>query len=205
MMTYPGAPMIYYGDEIGLAGGPDPDCRRAMIWDTSRWNHDLHTALKKYIALRKKYQALWRQGTYARLYAQDKVYVFARQGQQHTLIVCRVSATPETLVDGIEPEVCELLHAPPFTVEMAGVVECVRSVRLRCGRCDLALRHLAGTVKRLLDGVEQVLVAERFRQEVDGPGFHGPHRHRDVAVTREENNGHRHMSLGQFLLQIKPA
>jgi cyclomaltodextrinase / maltogenic alpha-amylase / neopullulanase len=31
MMTYPGAPMIYYGDKIGLEGGCDPDCRRAML------------------------------------------------------------------------------------------------------------------------------------------------------------------------------
>ena len=28
MMTFPGAPSIYYGDEVGLPGGKDPDCRR---------------------------------------------------------------------------------------------------------------------------------------------------------------------------------
>ena len=32
-MTFPGAPSIYYGDEIGLAGGHDPDNRRAFRWD----------------------------------------------------------------------------------------------------------------------------------------------------------------------------
>jgi cyclomaltodextrinase len=31
-MTYPGAPMIYYGDEAGMWGGDDPDCRKPMIW-----------------------------------------------------------------------------------------------------------------------------------------------------------------------------
>ena len=31
-MTFPGAPCIYYGDEIGMAGGHDPDCRRAFPW-----------------------------------------------------------------------------------------------------------------------------------------------------------------------------
>lgn len=31
-MTYPGAPTIYYGDELGMVGAKDPDCRRAMIW-----------------------------------------------------------------------------------------------------------------------------------------------------------------------------
>ena len=58
-------------------------------------------------------------------------------------------------------------------------------------------------VQRLRDGVEQILVAERFHQEVDGPGFHGAHRHRDVAVAGDENNGHRRLAFGQFLLQIQ--
>ena len=33
VMTYPGAPCIYYGDEIGLTGGVDPMCRKAFPWD----------------------------------------------------------------------------------------------------------------------------------------------------------------------------
>jgi glycosidase len=31
--TYVGAPMIYYGDEAGMWGANDPDCRKPMIWD----------------------------------------------------------------------------------------------------------------------------------------------------------------------------
>ncbi|MDZ7741387.1 MAG: glycoside hydrolase family 13 protein [Bacteroidota bacterium] len=31
-MTYPGAPMIYYGDELGMWGAKDPGCRKPMIW-----------------------------------------------------------------------------------------------------------------------------------------------------------------------------
>ncbi|MCX6129525.1 MAG: alpha-amylase family glycosyl hydrolase, partial [Proteobacteria bacterium] len=38
MMTSPGIPLIYYGDEIGLAGGGDPDNRRMMIWDDAKLN-----------------------------------------------------------------------------------------------------------------------------------------------------------------------
>ena len=38
MMTSPGIPLIYYGDEVGLAGGGDPDNRRMMPWSDSALN-----------------------------------------------------------------------------------------------------------------------------------------------------------------------
>ena len=47
-MTYPGAPCIYYGDEIGLMGGRDPDCRAPFPWDEADWDHDLHNAIRTY-------------------------------------------------------------------------------------------------------------------------------------------------------------
>ena len=36
-MTIPGIPVIFYGDEIGLTGANDPDCRRMMKFDN--WNN----------------------------------------------------------------------------------------------------------------------------------------------------------------------
>ncbi|MEO5964606.1 MAG: glycoside hydrolase family 13 protein [Candidatus Limnocylindrales bacterium] len=38
--TLPGAPCTYYGDEVGLVGGNDPECRRAFPWDEARWDED---------------------------------------------------------------------------------------------------------------------------------------------------------------------
>ncbi|MFO0561069.1 MAG: alpha-amylase family glycosyl hydrolase [Polyangiales bacterium] len=38
MLTNPGIPLIYYGDEIGLAGGGDPDNRRSMPWNDASLN-----------------------------------------------------------------------------------------------------------------------------------------------------------------------
>jgi alpha-glucosidase len=52
LFTYIGVPSIYYGDEIGMEGGKDPDCRRAMLWDTSRWNNEILSFYKLMINLR---------------------------------------------------------------------------------------------------------------------------------------------------------
>ncbi len=86
MFAYPGAPCIYYGDEIRLGGGHDPDCRRSFPWDESDWDRDLLAFVKRCIALRKAHPAL-RRGTYHRLYAQNGVYVFGRQLDGDALVI----------------------------------------------------------------------------------------------------------------------
>lgn len=57
-MTFPGAPAIYYGDEAGLLGDGDPDCRRTMIWDIRKRNLELFNYHKKLIEIRRKHPAL---------------------------------------------------------------------------------------------------------------------------------------------------
>lgn len=52
LFALPGAPGIYYGDEIGLEGGPDPDCRRAFPWEPSRWNAERLDLVRSLIRLR---------------------------------------------------------------------------------------------------------------------------------------------------------
>ena len=48
----PGAPCIYYGTEVGLEGGPDPDCRRGFPWDRVDEPSPVGDALKELIAVR---------------------------------------------------------------------------------------------------------------------------------------------------------
>lgn len=93
--SYPGAPGIYYGDEIGMQGGKDPDCRRAFPWDQSLWNHELRNWVKSLIAARKQYPAM-RRGDYRRLLADDvrRVYAFLRFTPEQQIVVA-INASPE--------------------------------------------------------------------------------------------------------------
>ena len=61
-MTYLGSPMVYYGDEIGLTGGKDPECRGTMNWDKNRWNSGLWNWYRKMISIRNQYP-VFRRGT----------------------------------------------------------------------------------------------------------------------------------------------
>src|SRR6056297_3238056 len=58
----PGHPVIYYGDEIGLYGGNDPDCRRTFKWDEGEWNETIYENLKALIRLRKSHSGLFKDG-----------------------------------------------------------------------------------------------------------------------------------------------
>lgn len=98
-MTVAGAPNIYYGDEIGLAGGRDPDCRRAFPWhDEGSWNQELRDKVRRYIALRKASPAL-RRGDFRVLHESGQLVVFSRQyGQAVAVVALNVGFKDESFV-----------------------------------------------------------------------------------------------------------
>jgi cyclomaltodextrinase len=96
-MSYPGAPSIYYGDEIGMQGGRDPDSRRSFPWDPTRWNVELRDYFKAAIAMRHAHPAL-RTGAYRSLYAADGVYAFARSLGDDYVVVAMNTARARRVV-----------------------------------------------------------------------------------------------------------
>ncbi len=73
-MTYPGAPSIYYGDEIGMRGGHDPANRGAFPWHApDSWDYDLLRYFQRLIDLRKSRKAL-RRGAFRVLHAAGDVF-----------------------------------------------------------------------------------------------------------------------------------
>jgi len=74
--TLPGAPNIYYGAEVGMTGGPDPENRSPMRWDLLKADNPELVWMKQLIALRKQHRAL-RVGDF-RLVDAEKLYAFER-------------------------------------------------------------------------------------------------------------------------------
>lgn len=85
LLTFPGAPSIYYGDEVGLPGKIDPDSRRGFPME-AHWEREVLDYHKRLISLRHTYPAL-RTGAYQVLYAQGELYVFARSLGTEELII----------------------------------------------------------------------------------------------------------------------
>ena len=95
LFAIPGAPAIYYGDEIGLEGGKDPACRHTFSWDESSWQKDLRHWVRKLISLRKTMPVL-RRGEFRRVWLDDNrgCYTFARSmGESNVLVVLNASKT----------------------------------------------------------------------------------------------------------------
>ncbi|KKF91921.1 glycoside hydrolase family 13 protein [Lactococcus petauri] len=55
MYLQPGVPCIYYGDEYGLDGGADPDCRKCMPWTEEHQDLEMFAFFKDLVAFRREY------------------------------------------------------------------------------------------------------------------------------------------------------
>lgn len=100
LFTYPGAPSIYYGDEIGIDGGlPDKWARKTFPWDDeSRWNTDLLDHFRRLVELRLHYPAL-RRGLYQGVAASEGSYCFRRAFDgQELLVAINTSEDADKLV-----------------------------------------------------------------------------------------------------------
>lgn len=113
----PGTPCIYYGDETGMQGGADPDCRRPMVWDPQRQNAQLLDFYRRLVSLRTSYPAL-QEGTFEWAHARDRQLVVRRAHACGHVYVCfNHDAVPAHLTFAVDP------HVSPVPVWGSGVVQ----------------------------------------------------------------------------------
>ncbi|MEX0686623.1 MAG: glycoside hydrolase family 13 protein [Balneolales bacterium] len=144
-MTYPGAPMIYYGSEAGMYGANDPCCRKPMLWEDIRYeddatgpnekprkkpqvssfDEDLHDYYRKLIHIRNKYEAL-QLGEYSTIMMENynEIYVFSRsyKDEKVLIIINNGSGTQEVKIPVELGEIWRDAIDQRIVVENGGVI-----------------------------------------------------------------------------------
>jgi glycosidase len=101
IFTSRGAPLVYYGDEIGLPGGGDPDNRRMMQWGGLNSNQTyLRDRIAKLGDIRSKHPAL-RRGRLSSLGANKDTWVFKRTATEETVYVAINRGDTPSQVSGL--------------------------------------------------------------------------------------------------------
>ncbi len=86
LFTFIGIPMIYYGDEIGMVGENDPDCRKPMCWNEDEWNQQILKRYKQMIKVRSQYP-MFVYGDFEPLFTFNGVYAYKRSLANQTAII----------------------------------------------------------------------------------------------------------------------
>ena len=87
MLSYPGVPSIFAGDEIGLEGSWGEDARRTINWDDrSGWDIEFFTEVKKLVKLRKTQDALINGGLRWVSVENDHI-AYLRESKKQSLLV----------------------------------------------------------------------------------------------------------------------
>lgn len=102
LFTFPGAPAIYYGDEIGLEGEDDPDCRRSFPWKEEAWDRDLLECFRWLAQLRRQEECL-RRGTIEFISAREQHLVFSRKLGQEEIIIAINTGDKDAPLDLTSP------------------------------------------------------------------------------------------------------
>jgi len=104
--TYLGMPMLYYGDEIGMTGNNDPDCRKTFEWNEKKQDKELKKYYQKLAAIRKEEKSLTHGDfqlvavdelkqvvIYKRVYQEEEIYIVINNSLTEQTITIPVAST----------------------------------------------------------------------------------------------------------------
>jgi alpha-glucosidase len=87
LLTYPGVPSIFAGDEIGLEGSSGEDSRRTIDWeDRSEWDHEFFEKVKNLVSMRRSHDAFINGGL-RWVAVEDDYIAFLRESKKETILV----------------------------------------------------------------------------------------------------------------------
>ena len=129
MLTHPGVPMVWAGDEIGLPGISGEDGRRPFPWHRPQsWNHSTLHAFRRLIAIRADCPAL-RAGSLRWVYCDDDRLAYVRESPDEIVLVLLARATRdpivlETAALGLrQPSECDTLFGDAPLTAATGMIE----------------------------------------------------------------------------------
>jgi cyclomaltodextrinase len=139
-MSYPGAPAVYYGDEVGVTGGNDPFNRASYPWADRGGAPDeaLLADFKRLVAMRKAHEVLRRGSLSAPLHIDDHVLVLARQqGEALAITATNNGKEPASITVNLPAGV----SATQFVDALTGA-----TIAAKSGRLTLEVPAMFGTV-----------------------------------------------------------
>jgi alpha-glucosidase len=117
MLTYPGVPSIFAGDEIGLEGSWGEDSRRTINWeDRSGWDHEFLAEVKKLVHLRRNHDGLI-EGGLRWVAVEDNFICYLRESNKQSVLVFISRKAVRTEIDlaGYGLKVVKTLYGPDAT------------------------------------------------------------------------------------------
>jgi glycosidase len=125
LLAVRGAPMLYYGDEVGLTGFNDPECRGTMPWDENSWDHETLSRVRELVQVRRDNVALRRGDQTVTALTDDVVRIArAHPDQLVTVLANRTDADMVVPLDrpGRDLLTGQRVPAGPLTLPRRGVL-----------------------------------------------------------------------------------
>lgn len=99
-LTFPGAPGIYYGDEVGMEGGHDPGMRGAFPWNGDPAEHEVFVTIADLTRLRRRIKAL-KHGDFTPIVGEGGLLAYVRRaGRSRALVVINRGSRPRVATVG---------------------------------------------------------------------------------------------------------
>lgn len=153
--TLPGSPCVYYGSELGMEGGEDPEMRSPMRWDLATEHNAELRWMRRLIAIRRNSQAL-AIGDFRLLDAQHVLAFMRRTDKVAETTVVVANPTNKTVTDVLPIRESKIMHWGWLADQLSDT-----RVQVRSGLLQVEIpRHTIWVLQPV----------------VDGPGGHNPYK-----------------------------